>query len=73
MANANAWLQGAYFYEAISVALSNAFSKSKITYRSTPYGAEQDYKEMPKQTILDNKLKARAMQIKALLEAQKNE
>ena len=30
--NNNAWLQGAYFYEAISVALCNSFSKQKIEY-----------------------------------------
>ena len=28
--NNNAWLQGAYFHEAISVALCNAFSKQKV-------------------------------------------
>lgn len=30
--NNNAWLQGAYFHEAITVALCNAFSKQKVKY-----------------------------------------
>lgn len=35
--NTNMWLQGAYIYEAVSVALSNAFSKTKSTYSKEPY------------------------------------
>lgn len=38
MFNNNAWLQGAYFYEAVSVALCNAFSKQKVQYSKQPYG-----------------------------------
>jgi len=31
------WLQGAYFYEAITVAMSNAFGKHKQKYSEKPY------------------------------------
>lgn len=41
ISNNNAWLQGAYFYEAISVALHNAFDKQKIEYSKQPYGFEK--------------------------------
>lgn len=32
---------GAYVYEAVSTALSNAFSKKSIKYRDKPYLAEE--------------------------------
>ena len=35
--NHNAWLQGAYFNEALSVALCNAFTKQKAEYSKKPY------------------------------------
>lgn len=40
IANYDAWLQGAYFFEAISVALNNAFSKNKIEYHKQPYSID---------------------------------
>ena len=73
--NEQAWLQGAYFYEAISVALSNAFSKEKTQYRSEPYDLYSDkQKETPKQknNILEEKIKARAKQIEKLLGGKKD-
>lgn len=66
--NSNAWLQGAYFYEAISVALSNAFSKQKISYCDKPF--ELNTKQTtPKQktSLLEEKLKARAKKVEKLL------
>lgn len=67
--NVQAWLQGAYFYEAISVALSNAFSKQKIQYRDKPFELEQQSEEnkKPKQNLLEEKLKARAEKIQKML------
>lgn len=64
--NTRCWLQGAYFYEAFSVALSNAFSKQKIEYRNQPYELNLDENE--KQNQLEQQLKQRAMKIKGLLE-----
>ncbi len=40
--NHRAWLQGVYFYDALVVALTNAFSKSKIYYPKMPYGAVEN-------------------------------
>lgn len=31
------WLQGMYIYDAVSVALHNALSKTKVEYPKTPY------------------------------------
>lgn len=58
--NHNAWLQGAYIYEAISAALSNAFNKQKISYREAPYGEES---QIPKQSKIEISLKNRVMQV----------
>ena len=69
--NTHCWLQGAYFYEAISVALSNAFSKKKIEYRNQPYDFSSSNKN-PKQNILENQLKERAKQIQKLLGGNNN-
>lgn len=69
--NYQAWLQGAYIWEAVSVALSNAFSKEKISYRNVPYGIEETSK-IPKQKLLEAKLKARVMQVQQVFEV-KNE
>lgn len=68
--NIHSWLQGAYFYEAISVALSNAFSKNKISYRDKPFDFNSS-KENPKQNNLDIQLKERAKQIEKLLGGKK--
>ncbi|MBS7020359.1 MAG: hypothetical protein KH135_00595, partial [Firmicutes bacterium] len=37
MFNHNAWLQGLYFHEAISISLNNAFSDKKLQYTNKPY------------------------------------
>lgn len=71
--NTHCWLQGAYFYEAISVALSNAFSKKKIEYRNQPYDFNSsDKNKNPKQSILDTQLKERAMKIQKMLGGNNN-
>ncbi|MCI9585267.1 MAG: hypothetical protein HFH45_01365 [Bacilli bacterium] len=61
--NYNAWLQGAYFYEALSVSLSNAFSKEKHSYRTTPFGVEET---TPKQNIIETQLKNRVLKVQEL-------
>ena len=72
--NERAWLQGAYFYEAISVALSQAFGSKTAMYRDRPYnlyGKEQT--TTPKQNILEERLKARAKKIEKLLGGKNDE
>lgn len=49
MFNNNAWLQGAYFHEAISVALCNSFGKQKVEYSKQPYGFDKNNEEQEEQ------------------------
>lgn len=59
--NTNMWLQGAYIYEAISVALSNAFSKTKSTYAKEPYNLSNNKED--KVNKLQMQLKNRVMEV----------
>ena len=67
--NFNAWLQGAYFYEAISVSLSNAFGNKKTPYRDKPFdfNIDSSTKNKNEKSVLDEQIKARAEKIKKLL------
>ena len=75
MQNTGAWIQGAYFYEAVSVSLSNAFGKGRrITYRDKPYELNGSSMKTtsstngePKLSKLDEQLKARALKIEKIL------
>ena len=49
MYNYNAWRQGAYFYEAIVVALSNGFGKGNLKYPDTPFGIYENAKQTEEQ------------------------
>lgn len=49
--NHNAWLQGAYFFDGLSVALSNAFSKNKLYYPKVPYGMKENIEQKEKQQL----------------------
>lgn len=69
--NNNAWLQGMYFNEAVSVALYNAFSKSKVEYSKQPYGfnenkpiTEEKKQEMVQSYAID--IKTRISQVNAI-------
>ena len=68
--NNNAWLQGKYFHDAISVALWNAFSKTKVEYSKQPYGFEraENTEEQKKKQIEMNvaDVKARIVQVNAI-------
>lgn len=68
MFNNNAWLQGAYFHEAISVALCNAFSKQKVEYSKQPYNfnKKEETKEQQSNALIE-KLKGRVTQVQAIL------
>ena len=69
--NSNAWLQGAYFHEAISVALHNAFDKNKVHYSKQPYGVEEKIEDTyeQKQKKIEMQvadIKARISQVNAI-------
>ena len=70
-------MQGAYFCEAISVALSQAFGNSSAKYRDKPYdlegNKENKQEETPKQNLLEIQLKKRAKKVEKLLGGKKNE
>lgn len=69
--NNNAWLQGAYFHEAITVALCNAFGKQKVKYSEKPYGfneraeiTEEQKQKQIEMNVAD--IKARIAQVNAI-------
>ena len=68
MFNNNAWLQGAYFHEAVAVALCNAFSKNKIEYSKKPYDfnvKKEDTKKIQQENFI-NQLKKRVGEVQAI-------
>ena len=67
--NYNAWLQGLYFFEGVSIALANGFGKAKLEYTKTPYGFEENKNNKPKMTETEKmtiELKGRVAQVQAL-------
>lgn len=69
--NYNAWLQGLYFYEGVSIALANGFGKGNLKYPEMPYGLEENRnkKKKPKMTEQEKatiELKGRVAQVQAL-------
>ena len=68
MNNYNAWLQGMYFFEGVSIALANSFGKANLKYPEVPYGTE-DKKGTNKMTQQEKtliELKGRVAQVQAL-------
>lgn len=72
--NQNAWLQGAYIYEAVQVAINNSFGKHKLEYSKYPYGTpeevirERELKEQKRQQeLLVAKLCARVTTVQAIM------
>ena len=43
--NFKLWLQGAYFFEAVSIALGNSFGKGHLKYPEKPYIISEDERE----------------------------
>lgn len=43
--NFKAWLQGAYFFEAVSIALANSFVKANSKYPEKPYTISEEERE----------------------------
>ena len=73
LANYNAWLQGLYFFEGVSIAISNSFGKANLKYPEVPYGMEKGKKrkkkkqqEMSEQEKLAIEIKGRVAQVQAL-------
>ena len=68
--NNNAWLQGAYFHEAVTVALCNAFSKTSVKYSTKPYGIEKNDSNMVNEMSaqLSAQIRGRMNEIKQLKE-----
>lgn len=67
--NYNAWLQGMYFFEGVSIALANSFGKATLKYPEKPYGTEEKIKGKPKMTQQEKtviELKGRVAQVQAL-------
>ena len=68
--NYNAWLQGLYFFEGISIALSNSFGKGNLKYPVCPYGMEEKEEskthKLTEQEKLTIELKGRIAQVQAL-------
>ncbi len=64
--NNNAWLQGAYFYEALVVALANSFGKQKVEYSKKPYEMAEE-KNNVKQETLVARIKNRVSQVQTLM------
>ena len=69
IANTPMWLQGAYIYEAVSVALSNAFSKVKHNYSQQPYDLNTSKEDKAKQ--LQMQLKNRVMKVQEVFGGEK--
>jgi hypothetical protein len=67
--NYNAWLQGMYFFEGVTIALANSFGKANYKYPSEPYGFEKQEDNVPKMTEQEKvviELKGRVAQVQAL-------
>lgn len=66
--NYNAWLQGLYFFEGVSIALSNSFGKGNYKYPELPYGVEpaNNGPKLTKQEKTVIELKGRVAQVQAL-------
>lgn len=64
-----AWLNGAYFYEAVSVALNNAFSKTKVEYPKKPYGMKATKEELIENEVIN--IQNRVAEVQALFKEKK--
>lgn len=66
-----AWLNGVYVYQAVSVALNNAFSKTKIEYPSKPYNEEKEIKDSVENDVIN--IQNRVAKVQAIFrEKEKN-
>lgn len=71
ISNYNAWLQGMYFYEGVTIALANSFGNANYKYPAEPYGTEDKKEKTPQLTEQEKlviELKGRVAQVQALWE-----
>ncbi len=69
MQNYNAWLQGLYFYEGVSISLANSLGGKRLEYPKEPYGFSENKKGKPVMTEQEKvmiELKGRVAQVQAL-------
>ena len=65
--NYNAWLQGLYFFEGVSIAIANSFGKANLKYPELPYGMEKnDGPKISEEEKAVIELKGRVAQVQAL-------
>lgn len=67
--NYNAWLQGLYFFEGVSIAIANSFGKANLKYPQVPYGFEDKNTDGTKLTEQEKaviELKGRVAQVQSL-------
>ena len=70
--NYNAWLQGAYIFDAVSKSIYNSFGRKDgmraLNYLEKPYDFGKSEKELEQERILENerKIKERNKQIKEM-------
>ncbi len=64
-----AWLNGVYVYNAVSVAINNAFSKTKIDYPKKPYSEEAKVENTVENEVI--KLQNRIAEVQALFKNKK--
>ena len=73
--NYNAWLQGMYFYEAVSVALCNGFSKQKASYSTKPYefgsNKEKSFEKEQQKAVED--MKARVAKVQSIMDGKEKD
>ncbi len=72
--NHNAWLQGAYVYDALSVSLCNAFSKTKVNYPELPYGVKHEEPSLEEQQkALTEQITNRAKEVQSIMKGKNNQ
>ena len=64
MLNNSAWLNGAYVYHAVSVAINNAFNKSKLDYLSKPFETKKTKEEIIENEVIS--IQNRVAEVQAL-------
>ena len=79
LSNYNAWLQGAYIFEAISKSLYNAFGRSgnkpALNYSNSPYdfSKTKEELELEERLRMEEQIKLRNQQIKEILNKRKGD
>lgn len=79
LSNYNAWLQGAYIFEAVSKSLYNSFGRTEnkpaLNYSNSPYDFSKTREELEieERLRMEEQIKLRNQQIKEILNNKKGE